>query len=165
MHTAPTSDKPAPLQFDAIRRFIASADSTDAPAARTLMRASAMILPLDGGSAAQPLKTVVTAISRRSIELECPCRLDVGQHFCVRLEASPQSAAWVQCIVRQWEPTAEGHCLIAADYVLVNCSHACNCPAFIFISEGKKVNCPHAGHNGCLQSGPIGPQLKQMLAS
>jgi hypothetical protein len=135
------------------------------PARRTPVLAKAVLLPIDGKSVGRPMEIFVNELHGNVIRLKSPNRLDIGQYFCIRLEMSLLEAAWVQCVVRKWELAADGICEVEAEFVRLRCPHACNCPVIIFIRDGKKVDCPHAGHSGCLQTGPAGPAIKEMLGS
>jgi hypothetical protein len=95
--------------------------------------------------------------------MQAPVRLDENDKVCVRMQTADQSAAWVQCRVKAWQPAETGDCTLQLEFEQVNCPHACKCPLVVFLREGQRVGCPHAGHGGCLQAGPIGPQIKRLL--
>lgn len=127
------------------------------------LRASVHVLPLVGSSAGAPFIGVVTGIRSGTLFMEAPVRLDLNDRVCIRMPTSDRSAAWVQCRVAAWEPTTAGDCVLQLEYEQVNCPHACKCPLVIFLREGKRTGCPHAGHAGCVQAGPVRLRVKQML--
>lgn len=167
VHTQPTATCPPTLSFEQFRRFISQSGHKDSDASgqpgQSTMRATVLALPVSGTTTGQPFTAVVTAVSGAKIALEAQSRLDAGDRFCVRLETAEKQAAWVQCTTLAFRPTITGVCQIDAEFAKVSCSHACGCPAFIFIQHGQRVGCPYAGHSGCLQIGPAGPAIKSWL--
>ena len=134
-------------------------DENSTPGAFSQARALVLLV----GQKRPPMWSVVTAVQTKKLTLEFSERLDVGMQFCIRLPMGEREAAWVQYEVASWSPLISGRCEVTARYARTCCPHAINCPAFVFIREGRRVACSHAGHAGCLQTGPTGPTIRQLL--
>jgi hypothetical protein len=158
-----TPSEPAQLTFDQFRNLMANGSASCTEAEVQPIQGVVMVMPLVGQKAGKPFNAVATQISGHGIQLKAPHRLDIGQAACIRLKAEHGAAAWVQCVTREWELESNG-CRIEADFVKVTCPHACNCPAFIFMRYGERLSCPHAGHSGCLQTGQVGAQVRELIA-